>query len=171
MSARLLPACQRAFGACRSALCTRADWRPLHTVPAAAAAFESLWARTHPLPHVNLLQLWIGNPKCYTYIPKKKPECSVLTSFLLFCFCTEELVFDFKSKIKEEVSLKHCAWPWFFLAKSYFNKYLFVIYLYFNTIFYVKPVLGMTPLSKNYCLTWIKGILGFKLLQYLFCMK
>ena len=89
-----------------------------YTVP--AAAFESLWARTHPLPHVNLLQLWIGNPKCYTYIPKKA-ECSVLTSFL-FCFCTEELVFDFKSKIKEEVSLNHCAWPWFFW-KSYFNKY------------------------------------------------
>ena len=73
----------------------RAPTGAFHTTP--AAAFESLWARTHPLPHVNLLQLWIGNPKCY--IHTKKAECSVLTSFL-FCFCTEELVFDFKSKIK-----------------------------------------------------------------------
>ena len=63
-SARLAHAALRFARAPTGADCT--------TQAAAAAAFESLWARTHPLPHVNLLQLWIGNPKCYTYyIPKK----------------------------------------------------------------------------------------------------
>ena len=151
MPARLLPACQRAFGACRSALCARAHRRPL------PSARRRLWvslSSNAPPPSCKLASVVDRKSKVLHILTyQKKAECSVLTSFLLFCFCTEELVFDFKSKIKEEVSLKHCAWPWFFLAKSYFNKYLFVIYLYFNTIFYVKPVLGMTPLSKNYCLT------------------
>ena len=71
MPARLLPACQRAFGACRSALCARAHRRPLHSArrrlwvslssnaPPPSCKLASVVDRKSKVLHIHTKKSWV----------------------------------------------------------------------------------------------------------------